>query len=128
MKPEFINTIRENYRQDQEFIKKRYISSCLTERAKLGIGKFEFGERKKKKVVRTRKREDDIILQARTSSALSGEPARILYNNRRAGSIEIYSREKSAKMSICVSNPSFEIGLKQSESIFKTNLMNEDFE
>ena len=127
MKPEFINAIRENYRQDQEFINKRYISSCLTERAKLGIGKFEF-EPKNKKVKRTRRLEERIVFQPRTSSAMSGEPARILYNNRRAGSIELYDGEKSTKMSICVSNPSFEFGIKHSESIFKTNLMSENFE
>lgn len=127
MKPEFINTIRDNYRQDQEFIQKRYLSSCLTERAKLGIGKFDFTV-KKKKNVKTQRKEEFKMIQARTVSALSGEPARILYNNRRAGSIELLLEgEKSTKMSLQATNPSFELP-KPAETIFKTNLVFEEFD
>ena len=79
MRPEFVNAIKDNYLDNKEFLQKRFLSSCLTERAKIKLTGINGINVNKKRLVR---RESLVKVE------VDDGPARILYNNRRTGSVE----------------------------------------
>ena len=115
MRPEFINAIKDNYSDNQEFLQKRFLSSCLTERAKIKLTGFD---ESKKRLIRK-----DSLAKVDVDYG----PARILYNNRRTGSAEFGCvTERPKCKSICESYVS-EGKTFMSGGIFKNTFVTDDF-
>lgn len=74
-----MNAIKDNYLDNKEFLQKRFMSSCLTERAKIRLTGLNGINVKKKRIVRK---------ESLVKVEVEDGPARILYNNRRTGSVE----------------------------------------
>jgi CRP-like cAMP-binding protein len=120
MKPEFVNAIKDNYLDNNEFLQRRFQSSCLTERAKIQLDGFQ-KFRKKKKIV---KNEEDF----RKFSGFDLGCARILYSNRRTGSVEFgCETERNKHTSVFESQSNVDMGRRVvTEGIFRNTVVLDD--